>query len=234
MPSLLSTPDYDAPAWMGIPKPAPPEPTTTKAKTRGEQSRINGRKSQGPTTKQGKLKCSRGALKHGLTAKKHAVLDIEDPAELQLKIDAAIDQFRPTTLFLRDLVEQLAHTQWRLDRLKILETAYLNHQINEFADFGKIKSAPTCPELDAFLRGWMNAEGNTNPIDLLHRYMVALEGQYNRALNNILKLEARARTVRRDPEMRPDLQPPYELPAYPEQPQPQEPPAKHSRKPPNQ
>jgi len=99
-----------------------------KKLARAEQSRVNGAKSRGPTSVAGKLKCSRGALKHGLTAKKHTILDIEDPAEYEHVNNAALEEFRPATVYAVRVVEKLADLDWRIERVAMLETAYLNYK----------------------------------------------------------------------------------------------------------
>jgi hypothetical protein len=182
--------------------------------SRAEQARINGSKSLGPITSEGKLKCSRGALKHGLTATKHAVLDIEDSAQFQAALDAAVDQFRPDTLFTLRLVEKLAHLDWRLERLALLETAYLDYQINQESENPLPIAAEGNDEIAALVRVWINST-NGNPIDLLRRYITTLENQYNRTLRNILDMEQRSQARRRNPDFHPEFLPPYKKPEPP-------------------
>ena len=199
----------------------PPAQPSPHKNTRAQQSRINGAKSQGPITPEGKLTCSRGALKHGLTAEKHAILDIENPAEFKAVLDAAIAEFRPSSLFTTRLVEKLAHVDWRTERLAMLETAYLNHKVNEAAGLPVPAQDPLTQaaekgsdETAALLRGWLSAsEGNV--LELLRRYLGTLENQYNRTLSNILKMEKRSHARRLDRDLDPAFQPPYVKPEYP-------------------
>ena len=192
-----------------------PQANTQKPKkhTRSQQFRINGANSKGPTTPAGLNKCSKSALKHGLTAKTHTLLDIEDPAELDLHIQIALDHFRPTSLFTRQLVEELAKTSWRKNRLTLLETAYFNHQIAEGTTTDPLTQAATegTGEIAALLRTWLASSGASGPIELLRRYIATLNTQFNTTLNNLLKLEKRDAQRRHDP----NFEIPYIAPEYP-------------------
>ena len=55
--------------------PASPAPAPAQI----EASRRNGARSRGPVTEEGKARASRNALKHGLTAMHHLVLEDEAP-----------------------------------------------------------------------------------------------------------------------------------------------------------
>ena len=184
---------------------------------RSQQARINGANSRGPTTAAGKTKCSRGALKHGLTAEKHSVLDIENPAEYDAVYNAAIDEFRPQSLFTLRLVEKLAHLEWRIERLAMIDNAYLNYKINEAIDFDNVEEDPltqaanssTDNEIAALVRGWISAVGSANALELLRRYTGTLQHQFNSTLANLQKLEARQTTQLRDHDL------PYQKPQFP-------------------
>ena len=177
-------------------------------RNRADQARINGAKSQGPITEDGKFICSRGALKHGLTALKHTVLDIEDPDEFLAFQTATIDEFRPKSVFALSLVEQLAHLQWTLDRLNLIHTSYLNHKVNEAAD-GLDPLAETAQgtnEIAALVRGWIASAVNGSAIDLLRRYTATLQHQFNSTFNNLHKLEQQQAARLRDRDL------PYQIP----------------------
>ena len=60
-----------------MPEPRPRTPAQIEA------SRRNGSRSHGPLTPEGKARASRNAVKHGLTAMTHLVVEGEDPAGLE-------------------------------------------------------------------------------------------------------------------------------------------------------
>ena len=81
-----------------------------------ETSRQNGAKSHGPVTPEGKAQSSKNAVKHGLTAAV-VVLPHENKEEFNKLLHSYIHDFRPANQSQQDLVETLAATRWRSNRL---------------------------------------------------------------------------------------------------------------------
>ena len=67
---------------------------------------------------------SLNALRHGLTART-AVLATEDPAAYQLHCRQFMDEYKPATPTETQLVQQLADTSWRINRIPRLEADVL-------------------------------------------------------------------------------------------------------------
>lgn len=88
-----------------------------------EQSRINGRKSKGPKSNQGKAIAARNATKHGLLAEKPPLLASEDLTTFQGLLQALIDEWQPQGATEQILVQQLAMAFQRQYRLWSLEAA---------------------------------------------------------------------------------------------------------------
>jgi hypothetical protein len=89
--------------------------------SKSEAARINGAKSKGPVTAEGKARSSQNALKHGLTAE-NVVAAGEELTDYTDLLEAYIEQFEPDTQMELDLVESLAATRIRLRRAIAVET----------------------------------------------------------------------------------------------------------------
>jgi len=88
-----------------------------------EAARRNGAKSRGPVTDDGKARSRMNALRHGLSAKEHLLLDGEDPAAWDELLVGLVSQLEPETVLEAELVRRLASALWRQDRADRLEQA---------------------------------------------------------------------------------------------------------------
>jgi hypothetical protein len=87
-------------------------------------NRANSQHSTGPRTESGKQRSSLNALRHGLTAQS-AVLPSEDPAAYDQHRLKFLDEYQPATSTETQLVNELADTSWRLNRIPLLEADLL-------------------------------------------------------------------------------------------------------------
>src|SRR5215475_6267634 len=94
-----------------------------------EQARINGAKSKGPTSPEGKAKSSRNAIKHGFAAVINVVLCVEDKPAFDAHVQGFRNSFKPKDYAEQSLVDQLAAIHWRHSRLVGLETALIDAQV---------------------------------------------------------------------------------------------------------
>jgi hypothetical protein len=83
-------------------------------------SALNGARSKGPKTREGKVASSLNALRHGLSAN-NLLLPGEDAAEYEAHMDSWFSTLVPTSLPEATLVAQLGDTAWKLERLSKLE-----------------------------------------------------------------------------------------------------------------
>jgi hypothetical protein len=88
-----------------------------------EASRQNGARSRGPVTPEGKARASRNALKHGLAALHHLVLEDEAPSELEDLTARLLDELGAESELEARLVRRLALAFWKGERAERLEVA---------------------------------------------------------------------------------------------------------------
>jgi len=105
-----------------------PDPSTTGdrvlawAQRREAINRANSKHSTGPRTAAGKSRSSQNARTHGLTAQS-VVLAPEEEAAYQQLCHKFFDEYQPATVTEATLVQLLADTSWRLNRIPHLEAA---------------------------------------------------------------------------------------------------------------
>ena len=97
---------------------------------RAAQARINGAKSLGPTSAEGKAKSSQNSLKHGFSAKANILIDPDDSAAWTDHLAGYRESYLPTNYAERDIVDELAAISWRKARLVAAETALLDFQLS--------------------------------------------------------------------------------------------------------
>jgi hypothetical protein len=146
-------------------------------------SRANGQKSHGPATSAGKAKSRYNALKHGIHAQSQIMFDetAEDLADLAAELH---EQYSPADATERFLVDTLINNEWRLRRLRRVETELwqtgVDAYLNKHAEMERATSG------DAF--------ATAAPVfDRLQRIVNSCERAYHRALKELGALEV-ART----------------------------------------
>src|SRR6266581_1016019 len=87
-----------------------------------ESARINGAKSRGPKSAEGKKKSSRNSLSHGCTASHTIILACEDPEDFERMVEKYDNMYKPVTLEEQDLVAEMISARWRIRRATGIET----------------------------------------------------------------------------------------------------------------
>src|SRR3954464_4751798 len=88
-----------------------------------EAARRNGARSRGPVTEEGKARAPRNALKHGLTALHHLVLEDEVPDALEALIAPVAEETGASSEIEARLARRLAIALWKGERAERIETA---------------------------------------------------------------------------------------------------------------
>jgi hypothetical protein len=154
---------------------------------KSETARINGAKSHGPITPEGKARSSANSRRHGLTAS--ALIDGESDEHFQLLLADFMDHFQPQTAVETDLVEVMAISRWRLRRLLGIETHLFELQLSSRRK--QIDAEFTNIDLDGRLAFVFERMSNTgNSLTLMLRYESSLNRSYEKALKQLLHLQS--------------------------------------------
>src|SRR4051794_3763523 len=167
-------------------------------KTTGERrvaaNRANARRSTGPKTSEGKAKSSLNAVKTGLTGRT-VLLPTEDAAQYKVHVKRFHEELKPVGELETNLVQSLADTQWRLNRIPSLESGLLA--------LGRKCCAPDlfAEEKDPAIRETLLEAHvfNTEAAALKNLYLQEsrLRRQYTRDLRELEKLRAERNTEER-------------------------------------
>jgi hypothetical protein len=88
--------------------------------TNSERNRANAQHSTGPRSIPGKQHSSRNAVTHGLTSQS-PVLPSEDSGAFNRHAASFFDEYQPKGPTEKQLVQDLADTSWRINRIPVLE-----------------------------------------------------------------------------------------------------------------
>ena len=102
---------------MADPIPFPTDPAAERA----ERARRNGRHSRGPVSERGKARASRNALRHGLTARVHLLLDRDDDADFAALAGSLESELAPQGALEGFLVARLTAAMWHTGRAERME-----------------------------------------------------------------------------------------------------------------
>ena len=97
--------------------------------SKAQQSRINGAKSHGPTSTEGKARSSLNALIHGRYANNAIVLANEDPVAFEALVTNYVQRLQPADPVEYGFARELASIDWRLARVRALDTRLLDHEM---------------------------------------------------------------------------------------------------------
>ena len=168
------------------------------SKLKSDTARENGSKSNGPLTPEGKAITSRNSIRHGLTAKA-VVLPGESQEEFQDLLDSYIEQFQPATAVERELVQSMAVTRWRLNRMSGIETSLFNKEIILCRD--EMDKRLTGMEEDDRVAWAYQSLANSGPtLPLLLRYEGHLTRTYDRTFKQLAHLQRTRRAAPQPPQ----------------------------------
>jgi hypothetical protein len=147
---------------------------------RAEASRKNGAKSKGPKTPEGKARASRNALKHGLCAGHHVVVEGESADAFAAFEAALLADLSPQGALQTLLAGRIARAAWRLERIEAELFAREMHGLFDDGDLGLA----------------LIHDGNgARAFDTLLRYRGAAQAELFRTLRTLKALQAEAKAI---------------------------------------
>ena len=160
-----------------------------QAPSRAAINRENSRHSTGPRTQDGKQRSSENSLKHGLTSRT-PVLRSEDPAAYERHCRGFHEEYQPKTPTEIQLVQELAGTAWRLNRIPALEAQLLDVAEREQRWHGPIPSS---------------IAQATRTLATLGLHAQRLSRQFNKTLTTLRQIQAERRALEQQASARPQL-----------------------------
>jgi hypothetical protein len=154
---------------------------------RSDTARINGAKSHGPTSAEGRAISSQNALQHGVTSKNTIMLACEDPQEFETLLAGYMASYRPTNAIEKHMVEEMFTAHWRIRRLKTIETALIDYEmILQEAEL-KTKITPLDPGI-LLAVSFRALTDNSRAVALITRYESRLHRIHDRTLTMLLAM----------------------------------------------
>src|ERR1700752_66630 len=139
--------------------------------SKAESARINGARSKGPVTPQGRANSANGNLKHGAYSKR-ILMEGENAEGYEFFKSTFVELFRPADAFQNECVESMVTPRWRIRRVPATQASNLNIALVSCKD----EIAATFDEIDSAheravaVQSQMAAiEANTRVQERLHR-----------------------------------------------------------------
>jgi hypothetical protein len=175
-----------------------PSTSARPSERRLAANRANAQLSTGPTTSEGKAVSSRNAVKTGLTGRT-VLLPSEDAADYEAHIERFREELKPVGARETQLVQNLADTQWRLDRIPNLETGLFALGRLRYADLFEDKGDP---QIRAALLDAHILMTEAKHFKNLHLQESRLRRQYRQDLQELKELQAQRQQEKEEAEER--------------------------------
>ncbi|MCC6345408.1 MAG: hypothetical protein IT166_24615 [Bryobacterales bacterium] len=161
---------------------------STISQAHSDAARINGARSHGPTSPEGKARSSQNGRTHGFTASRIVFKTPEEQSDYDALLAEYTAALKPRGPLELDTFHQLIHAAWRLRNLAIADAA-----LYEKAGADPLLSED--PEIE-------------KRAALLHRYRTTAERAYSRALNQLKSLQNNRLYLEQFPHLLPPEHPP--------------------------
>src|SRR5579862_6810683 len=152
-----------------------------------QAARINGAKSHGPVTAEGKARSARNAIKHGLKSDM-IVLEHEDRQAFEQLRESYMDDFHPANQSQADLVETMVASRWRMNRVFMIEGQLLEKEMALHRKEVEKRFSVIEPEGHLACAFETLSQGKT--LSLYLRYEAQINRTYERAFKQLQQLQS--------------------------------------------
>jgi hypothetical protein len=152
-----------------------------RTQSQKQAARINGAKSRGAITPEGKLASSRNAMTHGLLSGT-IVLNGESEERFNTLLADLHAELQPQTTVEMTLVENMAVARWRQMRIWGMEKAGMEHEMRAQAGDATEDTATRCA------LAFRALSDNSRSLELINRYEARYDRQYLRAHHRFMQL----------------------------------------------
>ncbi len=151
---------------------------------RAQINQANAQHSTGPKSVEGKRKSSLNALRHGLTGQ-IVVMPTEDLQAYQRHLESFAGEYRPQGPTEAHLVQALADTSWRLNRVAALETNVLT--LGVASEAGPLIGAPQ--QIQDAMSIAAALESQSKALSNLSMHSQRLSRQFERTVDKLHELQ---------------------------------------------
>jgi hypothetical protein len=148
-------------------------------------SRANGAKSHSPKTPEGRENSSGNSLKHGFTSKKTVLLACENPDRFQEMLSDYADTYQLGCPVEKDLVAEMVACRWRILRIRMMETALMDSEMERVLPASETSSDPGYRMAFAFRR----LVDESRALSLISRYESRLHRIHERSHCTLRELQ---------------------------------------------
>lgn len=152
--------------------------------SKAEAARINGARSNGPITQEGKATSSGNSLKHGLTSSQ-VVLPHESQQDYDRLEASIIHRFKPADELELELVREIASARWRLRRIASMETAVFRKALQQHQEALGPNADPADVQAAAYAE-----VAESKALRMLSRHQGQLRRAYEKAWREVELIQA--------------------------------------------
>jgi len=164
-------------------------PKRITTEKRAEAARINGAKSRGPKTPEGKARSSQNSLKHGAYSRCALLLANEEAPVFDSFRDAFLAKFQPADPVETSLVDEMVFARWRMRRYWFAQDATIDLELIRQIPFIE-QEFDHISEPGRLSRAITTLVDDSGSLDFLHRVESRCNRQFHRALKDLLHLQS--------------------------------------------